>query len=117
MFGHACVGLKIIHLYRYVQLVVSKQRNDTKPTKHPENDLQPYNINTIDNQPYIAAEFDTSSVNNNSSFTVGNGERYVRCGKKTKRTIALEFQNVKLQPETYYSVFQRTFKSAVSGEI
>ncbi len=114
MFGHACVGLKIIHLYRYVQLVVSKQRNNTKPTSHQGNDLQPYDVNTVDNQPYIAAELDATSVNNNSVFTVGDGERYVRCGKRTR---TIEFQNVKLEPGTYYSVFQRTFKSAVSGEI
>ena len=107
-------GLKFLHLFRYVQIVVSKQRRCTKPTNQPGNDLQPYDVNTVDNQPYIAAELDATSVNNNSVFTVGDGERYVRCGKRTR---TIEFQNVKLQPETYYSVFQRTFKSAVSGEI
>ncbi len=108
-------GLKFLHLFRYVQIVVSKQRRCTKPTNQPGNDLQPYDVNTVDNQPYIAAELDTSDVNKNSVFTVGDGEKYVRTGRRKRRSI--EFQNVKLEPETCYSVLQRAFKSAVSGEI
>ncbi len=115
MFKHACVGLKILHLFRYVQIVVSKRPSGTKPTTHPGNDLQPYNVNTVDKQPYIAAELDATYVNNNSIFTVGDGERYARSGTRTRRNT--EFHNFKLEPQTYYSVFQRTFKNAVSGII
>jgi hypothetical protein len=35
----------------------------------------------------------------------------------TRKRRSTNYQNVILESETYYSVFQRTFKSAVSGEM
>ena len=107
--------INIVYLFRYVQIIVSKLQNDTKPTEHPGNDLLPYDENTVDNQPYIAAQLNGTNINQNSVFTVGDGERYASSSTRKRRST--NYQNVRLEPETYYSVFQRTFENAVSGEI
>ncbi|CAB4027794.1 Receptor-type tyrosine- phosphatase delta [Paramuricea clavata] len=96
----------------YVQIIVSKLRNNTKPTEHPGNDLIPYNENTVDNQPYIAAQIDGTNINQNSVFTVGDDKEYAPSGTRKRKRRSTNYQNVQLEPETYYSVFQRTFKSA-----
>ena len=98
---------------RYFQIVVSKLQNNAKPIDHPGNDLQPYDVNTVDNQPYIAAQLDGTNVNQDSVFIVGDGKGYDSSSTRKRRST--NYQNVQLEPETYYSVFQRTFKSAVSG--
>ena len=102
----------IAHFFRYTQIIVSKLQSDTKPTEHPENGLLPYGENT-DNQPYIAAQLDGTNINQNSVFIVGDGKKYAPSSTRKRRTT--NYQNVQLEPETYYSVFQRTFKNAVSG--
>jgi hypothetical protein len=98
---------------RYFQIVVSKLQSNAKPTDHPGNDRLPYDVKTVDNQPYIAAQLDGTNINQNSVFTVGDGKRYASSSTRKRRIT--NYQNVQLEPETYYSVFQRTFKSAVSG--
>ncbi|XP_028402410.1 uncharacterized protein LOC114525351 [Dendronephthya gigantea] len=92
---------------KYIQIVVVK--TNRKPTKHPGNDLQPYDKNTVNSKPYIAAELGKTFVNQNSLFTVGDDKSYSKT-RRTRRDIS--FKNVKLEPDTGYSVFQRTFKSA-----
>ncbi len=92
---------------------MSKLSSYEKPTEHPGNDLQPYDPDHT--KSYITAELESNYVKRNSLFTVGDNNIYVRSGKRTRRNI--EFQNVELEPETYYSVFQRTFESAVSGNL
>ena len=87
------------------------QQTDTKPTKYPKRDLKPHSGNSDDNKPYITAELGREYVNQNRNFSVGDGQTYTRSGRGTRRNI--EFHNVNLEPDTYYSVFQRTFKSAV----
>ena len=107
--------IRVAYFFRYAQIVVSKQQTDMKPTSHPENDLQPYSGNSDNNKPYITAELGKNYVNTNRKFTVGDDKMYDRSGRRTKRNI--EFHNAKLEPETYYSVFQRTFKSAVGDNL
>ena len=107
--------INIVCLFRYVQIIVLKLQNDKKPTEHPGNDLLPYDENTVDNQPYIAAQLDGTNINQNSIFTVGDGKKYTPSSTRKRRST--NYQNVQLEPETYYSVFQRTFKSAVSGKL
>jgi hypothetical protein len=99
--------------FRYVQIVVSKLRSKSTPTYHPGNNLRPYDAKTVDNQPYIAAQLDGTNINQNSVFTVGDGKGYAPSSTRKRRST--NYRNVQLEPETYYSVFQRTFKSAVSG--
>ena len=98
-------------LCRYVQIVVSKVPGKEKPVRYPGNDLHSYNGK---NPTYIAAELDKTFVNENSLFTVGDGKKYGRSSTRKRRNI--EIENVKLTPGTYYSVLQRTFKSAVSAK-
>jgi hypothetical protein len=107
--------INIVCLFRYVQIIVLKLQNDKKPTEHPGNDLLPYDENTVDNQPYIAAQLDGTNINQNSVFTVGDDKKYAPSGTRKRRST--NYQNVQLEPETYYSVFQRTFQSAVSGKL
>ncbi|XP_028402371.1 uncharacterized protein LOC114525314 [Dendronephthya gigantea] len=92
---------------KYIQIVVVK--TNRKPTKHPGNDLQPYDKNTVNTKPYIAAELEKTFVNKNSLFTVGDGKSYSKAAR-TRRDIS--FKNARLELDTGYSVFQRTFKNA-----
>ena len=101
-----------LYFCRYVQIIVSKLLNSTKPIRYPGNNLHPYNGIS---PTYIAAELDKTFVNENSLFTVGDGKKYGRSSTRKRRNI--EFENVKLQPGTDYSVLQRTFKTAVSGKL
>ena len=103
---------KFPYFCRYVQIVVSKLKNSTKPSLYPGNDLQPYDGT---NPTYIAAELDKTFMNENSLFTVGDGKKYGRSSSRKRRNI--EFKNVKLTPGTHYSVLQRTFKTAVSDKL
>ena len=68
----------------------------------------------MSNKPYIAAELDKAYFKNDTIFTVGDGKQYGRSGTRTRRSIS--FKNVKLEPKTFYSVFQRTFKSTVRSK-
>ena len=99
-------------LCRYVQIVASKLENHTKPSLYPGNDLRPYDGTNL---MYVAAELDKTFINKNSLFTVGDGKKYKRSTKRKRRNF--EYENVKLQPGTHYSVLQRTFKTAVSGKL
>ena len=101
-------------LFRYAQIVVSKLGNDKTPTDHPGDDLRPYDSSTVNNKPYIAAEVDNTYFEEDTTFTVGDSKQYSRSGTRKRRSI--NFNNVELKPETFYSVFQRTFKSAVSSK-
>ena len=96
---------------RYFQIVLSKQQNVEKPTNHPGTDLQPHGKTSEDNKPYITVELRRNYLNKNRLFTVGDDMTYV--GSKDGGNI--DFQNVKLEPDTFYSVFQRTFKTEVGG--
>ena len=51
----------------------------------------------------------------NKLFTIGDEKIYIESGTRKRRST--NYQNVQLEPETYYSVFQRTFKSTVSGKL
>ena len=101
--------------FRYVQIVVSKLRSNATPTYHPGNNLQPYDAKTVDNQPYIAAQLDGTNINQNSVFTVGDDKKYASSNTRKRRST--NYQNVQLEPETYYSVFQRTFQYTVSCKL
>lgn len=101
----------VMNHYRCVQIVVSKLPTTAKPTKHPEI-LEQYDKNTIDCVPYIAAEIGKPYVNQiRGLFTVGDNQLYseFNSSRREKRI----FRNANLERDTYYSVFQRTFKSAV----
>ena len=102
----------MLYFCRYVQIVVSKLQNNKKPSLYPGNDLQPYDGT---NPIYVAAELHKTFVNENTLFTVGDGEKYTRSSKRKRRNI--EFKNVELTSGTDYSVLQRTFKTAVSGKL
>jgi hypothetical protein len=115
LHGQTREEIKVTHLFRYAQIVVSKLQSQTKPTSHPGKDLQPYDENSEDNQPYITAELKKNYVNKNRLFTVGDNMVYIRSDSREKRNI--KYHNVKLQPDTYYSVFQRTFESEVGGSL
>ena len=95
-----------------MQIIVLKLQIDSKPTNHPGKDVQLHDENTVDSRPYITAEFSRRYAMKNNKFIVGDDQIYSRSGARKRRNIRIK--NVKLQPETYYSVFQRTFKSAVS---
>ena len=75
--------------------------------------LKPYDAVSTGNEPYIAAEFSKMFVDKNLSFTVGDGKLYRKGSKRSRRNSASGFMNAKLEPGSYYSVFQRTFKSDV----
>ena len=107
--------MKAFTYFRYVQIIVSKLQNDEKPTEHPGNDLQPYDVNTVNNQPYIAAQLDQTNINQNNVFTVGDDKKYASSSTRKRRSP--NYHNVQLEPETYYSVFQRTFQSVVSDKL
>jgi hypothetical protein len=94
---------------------VSKQQKDEKPTSHPGNDLQPFSRNPDDTKPYITAELTRNYVSENRLFTVGDDEIYNGSDRREKRNI--KYHNVKLQPDTHYSVFQRTFRGKVGGNL
>jgi hypothetical protein len=91
--------------------VLSKQQKDEKPTSHPGTDLQPHGETSEDNKLYITVELRRNCLNKNTLFTVGDDMTYVG----SKDGAKIDFQNVKLEPDTFYSVFQRTFKTKVGG--
>ena len=105
----------MFYFFRYVQIVVAKLGDDKIPTDHPGDDLRPYDSSTVNNKPYIAAEIDETYFEEDRIFTVGDDKQYSRSGTRKRRSIS--FKNAELEPETFYSVFQRTFKSAVSCKL
>ncbi|XP_028417818.1 uncharacterized protein LOC114542474 [Dendronephthya gigantea] len=93
----------------YVQIVLSKLKTIAKPTKHPEI-VEQYDKNTVDCVPYIAAEFGKTHFDQiKGLFTVGDNQLYSEFRSNSKKRKI--FRNVHLERDTYYSVFQRTYKS------
>ncbi|CAB3993153.1 Hypothetical predicted protein [Paramuricea clavata] len=96
---------------KFVQIVVSKIRSNSTPTYHPGKDLLPYDVNTVDNQSYIAAQLDGTNINQNGVFTVGDGKRYAPTSTRKRRST--NYRNVELEAKTYYSVFKEHLKMQI----
>ena len=104
---------QIFKISRYIQIIVKRQTSERQPKNEPDNysNLRSYNEKSMGNVPYIAAELDRDYVTVRKCFTVGDGKRYSKSINRKRRDV--QFLNVKLEPDTYYSVFQRTFKNDV----
>ena len=105
--------IHIFKISRYIQIIVKRQTSERQPKNEPDNysNLRSYNEKSMGNVPYIAAELDRDYVTIRKLFTVGDGKRYSESTNRKRRDV--QFLNVKLEPDTYYSVFQRTFKNDV----
>ena len=92
-----------------MQIIVKKQNTNETPSQDPDfylsSHLQPYDKS---DQLYIAAEVTKDDVVQNKTLTVGDGKTYSTSLSGSK------YRNVELQPNSYYFLFQRIFKTKVS---
>lgn len=103
-------------IFRYVQIIVKKLANDEQPAESPDSYLlSDLNSHDRNSSLYVAAELSKNYVEQNPSFTIGDGKLYRKTSKGQEKNVAAGFLNAKLEPESYYSVFQRTFKNDVSN--
>jgi hypothetical protein len=96
--------------------------NAIKPKKNPD-DYKPSDLLTYkeadqrkpDKVPYIATQFSAKEFEKYRIFKVGDGKNY-SVGARKRRDISGQYYNGPLEPETYYSMFQRASVSKV-GQI
>ena len=70
-----------------------------------------------ESRPYVTAELSVSDIDFHQVFVVGDGKNY----EKLSRTREIRdgsritsFNNTPLEPDSFYSAFQRTFQDEVS---
>ncbi|XP_046858695.1 uncharacterized protein LOC124452153 [Xenia sp. Carnegie-2017] len=95
----------------HVQVVVAMLSSFKKPKNHHDAVLEAYKRNNFSNESYVyvAAMFSASRVYEVRTFTVGDGKKYNISTRGVQNIVS--YQNVILQPDTFYSVFQRMFKN------